>query len=445
MDRNEFIVQIISALEGREKESHESLMALKSKPQDIYRKLCYDFPSLTDAEISQLSDAVFTFSPCISKVAFLNPKFIENVLSLSFSSSNDEKSSDLCASLFLKLPYHFLNCNLSSLSIYLGNSNISYETEIPELDYNEILLPLTWDEIINRYRSLCLKSSVSLFTVSRTGNGFPTKYIDDILELMRFTGHVKGALTEQTSWGGPTDSWTLAQVLERAASESEVGSRRYGREAKEIWIHYTFLARDILLQHPAHLDQYLSDFLHALVPMEAVATRDVGKATGFPNDDQCLYALVLASVAVSLTNTHMATVGSHKTTKRSYSARVVSTITDCLVSVTDVLDRMVDYGSPKETIALICDVLGFYVLPPQGLSASAVGEVLVSSRLVAVALKAFVGATRPPGSTPALASNQHVAEVRRSVRVNISTLRICTCSNASYNYDDAHTNISFLF
>ena len=121
--RDEFLQMMISEL-NRQKEEDEFVLRRRCSPDEVHRKLCFDFPSVTILEINILTESIeqylssSTSSPSSSNSLHvsLNGKFLDNLVFLnSCQQSVDDPAfaqavASLCATIFLKLPIYLLNC-----------------------------------------------------------------------------------------------------------------------------------------------------------------------------------------------------------------------------------------------------------------------------------------------------------------------------------------------
>ena len=66
MDRDEFLAVMIAELSRQKEASPETFLAPRSKsPIEIFRKLCFDYPDVSEKEITELSKAFLSYLPIL--------------------------------------------------------------------------------------------------------------------------------------------------------------------------------------------------------------------------------------------------------------------------------------------------------------------------------------------------------------------------------------------
>jgi hypothetical protein len=367
MKREEFISQMIAEL-ARQKAADESAFANPPirNSMEIFRSLCFDFPTVNSDEISALANA-------INKIALeradidsvggfsLEEKFLQNLIYLSGSTpdvvDNNRESavSSLCSAVFINLPLRLLTLSRKQLSTIFRDQP---STAIPnQNDFNasgkEVDL-LPWVEICHRVRNFIMLGTSSLLACSPTSATSVDSRIGDCLvslstaikmvrcdkrdrDIVRLkmdnsltTLHqcflfnddlvLKAALDDRKAGDGPTaagDGPAAAgagaaavdgTTQSTATSSSEAESSAICGMAKDIWIHLSFLCRDLFVQHPESLDHptALHAVLGALIPLGSITSTGTGPSSSFPTAEECVFALILAGIVTGVVHTDAA-------------------------------------------------------------------------------------------------------------------------------------------
>lgn len=354
MLRDDFIAQMIAEL-TRQKDNDENSFnhPRVCSPKEIFQSLCYDFPITSPAELLILSDCINNFAVSsshdqISDNFWLADKFLENLKYLSGSPDRSgeidkEKAiSKLCAAVFLRLPFRLLSMTRGELSSIFCCLSSSLENESGHCNPN--LTPsgaplLSWQEICLRYRHFVLQGTASL-VANMEATTLVSKY-----DGKAKTSDCEGCLVEiskaikSIQWDSNTvkavefsdsDSMTLEQcfllnsmkvakmdvdqvddvmnidLLNITATSDTTESQNGESEsyfirgvAKDVWVHLSFLNRDLLVHYPEILNH--SSALPAVLGALLSSTGTGGPNSAFPSAPECMFVLILAGVIAGIT------------------------------------------------------------------------------------------------------------------------------------------------
>ena len=356
MLRDEFIAQMIAEL-TRQKDNDENSFHHPRvfSPQEIFQSLCFDFPIISAAELLILSDHVSKFAASSSSNQSSNnfsltDKFLENLNYLSGSpdrsgETDKEKAiSSLCAAVFLRLPLRLLSMNRRELSSFFCRLSSSPEGDSgcydPNFNPSETPL-LSWQQICGSYRHFVLQGTASLLsnievtTLVRNTNSkiinndsrghmvdlseaisriqwdinsgkSSKKYEFDLLTLEQcFIFNCEKASKADDIHADATtniDQLDIAANDNTAHATSEVPESSFIRSvAKDVWVHLSFLCRDLLVHYPEIINHSsaLPSVLTALLPSNVYR----GSSSTFPTAPECMFVLILAGVISGITTT----------------------------------------------------------------------------------------------------------------------------------------------
>lgn len=356
MKREDFINLMIAELE-RQKAADESAFTNPPirNPMEIFRSLCFDFPTVSTDEILALSDA--TNRIALEKADIdsvggfcLEEKFLQNLIYLSGSTpdvtDNKRESAvgSLCSAVFINLPLRLLTMTRKQLSSIFRDQ---HSTTIPSQDTLSVsrkdadLLP--WVEVCHRMRNFMMLGTSSLLTCSpttvllidsrigeclvslsnaikmvrcekRNGDIKCGKLDDDLTTLhqcflLNNDLALKAAIDDEDA-GDCTASASAFDGTARSSSSESESSAICGM-AKDIWIHLSFLCRDLFVQHPESLDHTaaLPAVLGALIPLGSISiTGGTGPSSSFPTAEECVFALILAGIVTGVVHTDVADI-----------------------------------------------------------------------------------------------------------------------------------------
>ena len=354
MKREDFINLMIAEL-ARQKAADEN--AFTNPPirnsMEIFRSLCFDFPTVSSDEILALSDA-------INKIALekadidsvggfcLEEKFLQNLIYLSGSTpdviDNKRESAvgSLCSAVFINLPLRLLMMTRKELSLIFRDqhSTMIPSQNTPSVSRKEVD-SLPWVEVCHRMRKFTMLGTSSLLTSSPTtvplldsrigeclvslSNAIKMvrcekrnsdmkcgKLDDDVTTLhqcflLNKDLAIKAAIDDEDAGDASASVSAFDGTARSSSSESE--SSAICGMAKDIWIHLSFLCRDLFVQHPESLDHpvALPAVLGALIPLGSISiTGGAGPSSSFPTAEECVFALILAGIVTGVVYTDVA-------------------------------------------------------------------------------------------------------------------------------------------
>ena len=367
MKREDFISQMIAEL-ARQKAADEDAFANPPirNSMEIFRSLCFDFPTVSSTEISALTDAINKIASggadIDSIVGFsLEEKFLQNLIYLSGSTpdviDNNRESAvgSLCSAVFINLPLRLLMLSRKQLSIVFRDQS---STTVPRQDDFSVsrkdadLLP--WVEICHRMRNFVMLGTSSLLTSSPTSvptidikigeclvslsnaikmvrcdkrnRDIKSGKMDDDLTTLHQCFLFNNDLVLKAAIDDRKAGDDVASALEGAAQStgmlpSESESSAICGMAKDIWIHLSFLCRDLFVQHPESLDHAnaLPAVLGSLIPLGSIA--GTGPSSSFPTAEECVFALILAGIVTGVVHADVT-----DTTREGVSAGISATM-----------------------------------------------------------------------------------------------------------------------
>lgn len=376
MDREQFISDIMSELRSRQANDTFNYNT-ESDPICVHRKLCYDYPDVSNDQISSLVKAFSTsVNSCLFK-SILHPKFIDNLVSFSTGSSKDlcaKNIGALCVEIFICLPFELLSLNIQELNSLFQIATMQLDDECPSQQF------YTWDEICEKYRSLCMSSTASMaidagldYIRSRSCLSYILDFCHDCHPFLSPSTDVAVDIS--------TSTVTLLQVLQSSSERTNY--------LKDIWLHCVFLVRDILAQLPVLLPSFIHRVVCVLFRIEkSTTTLPVGAQNTFPNQSECLLLLVLSSLSsASLTSD----LFSEQPEDQRHDVNIVVTsLTPYLSTAANIADRMLKYGNPNEAAVCVCDLGLIFCLSSSG------HDSLVASRLLHTAVSVYLSVRSLP-------------------------------------------------
>jgi hypothetical protein len=353
MSRDMFIKMMIEELE---KQQFADSNAFEKPPSltssQIFKKLCYDFPSLSIEEYTIFRDAInkLLLSHNINntnskeeqdfiEIFSLNHKLLDNLIYLSGSESktlpsdnninniNDnqlkqEIISDICGILYMKLPLYLLECNQLQISNIFCDHSVYIDvlnSKDGDSDNNNIVL-LPWFDICRRFHKFALKSTISLVTNGVNSSFNKDSNINTHLEqLIKASTYLKPNSDNITISNSNNNSMkfvdfiqiTMMEVAsEKEASEDENDGDDLNENykiidwLKNVWVHLVFLSRDLLIHFSDLIEQYLPLLCESLLPsiQSNAFGNNLNKFKIFPNSSECLFVLVCSSIACGISD-----------------------------------------------------------------------------------------------------------------------------------------------
>ena len=353
MKREDFINLMIAEL-ARQKAADEN--AFTNPPirnsMEIFRSLCFDFPTVSTDDILALSDAINRIAmekADINSVGgfCLEEKFLQNLIYLSGSTpdviDNKRESAvgSLCSAVFINLPLRLLTMTRKQLSSIFRDQ---HSTTIPSQNTLSLSIKdadlLPWVEVCHRMRHFMMLGTSSLLTCSPTtvllidsrigeclvslsnaikmvrcekrNSDIKCGKLDDDLTtlhqcfLLNNDLALKAAIDDEDT-GDCTASASAFDGTARSSSSESESSAICGM-AKDIWIHLSFLCRDLFVQHPESLDHTaaLPAVLGALISLGSISITATGPSSSFPTAEECVFALILAGIVTGVVHTDVA-------------------------------------------------------------------------------------------------------------------------------------------
>ena len=430
MDKSNFIAELIEALKFNQESIHES----KASPITIFRKLCYDFPIVSDDDIYILATSK---DEVINDINVLNPTFFRNCIEICGHGSNSSSSihslvatTNLSIFLFVKLPEMLFYRTLSSLSAVLKvNVIVSCSEDVDESKQSESVKLLDWRETLIRIEQFCTTVTSTMILSAGIEELRRHNTVELLLTLMRIW---KSQQTIRSHYPNPLTA-TLKEMVQHwndsevnVIGSTEFQDYEYERGCVDrIWIHYFFIIRDILQVYPQTISSYFPSLAQILLSNTyeireindptlnvnktyvAVARKSSLATTSFPTKQECLFALLCASVANTFNHNSISPKTRHSSPESSSSLSTLAQTRDiyhCLTPylpvLADTLDRMLKYGSLVETCSLTCDVISILLDNVAVYQPTATApykdrtEALLSSRLLSVFLFLYVDTLR---------------------------------------------------
>jgi hypothetical protein len=355
--RQQFLADIIAELSRQKLEDAAAFEGVQKVPASaLFRKLCFDFPSITDPELEQVYTAMrgllvpSTGSPVegdFKRAFYFNEKFLENIGYLCNTESTTATETNaggqaiykMAVAQFLASPAYLLCCPHSELSQLLSCDG-------------EPLV--SWKSILERFHRVVHLSSVSTIASHASINSSPAvlpvlqegaliaalcKAIDLLGKWVVRTERQLSRRADEEDWtaedasAGDTVSSGAALALEMLDSMGSVGdksgrfckaqslfavleavldasapgggdSRRslalldtVLRVIKPCWLHMSLFLRDVYVQFP----QLLPAQAGALLSVLDQRVVDFGrKSDEFPSAVECMYVVVLTSLCASV-------------------------------------------------------------------------------------------------------------------------------------------------
>lgn len=287
--REQFLADIIKEL-SRQQEEDAAGFAGVQRPNEttVFRKLCFDFPLVSEEDLTQLLISMSNFIQGFKSGAGSGPfaaeftlheKFLENVLLLCNRHTTDAEASavpggsaeiarfKIAAMLFTRLPAYILQCSDQRLMQLLGRDQ----------------LQRSWKDLLLRYQSFVLLSTVSTIG-SHIGSGIVqylleseclTSLSDSIATLGAFTVQAERVLSDleaQTSASTTVDTTeTVAPVVDpldhlitigmlsaTAQNETAPVNKKRVKSLKELLQYVLVTATVYLSTHPGEAEAHMN-------------------------------------------------------------------------------------------------------------------------------------------------------------------------------------------
>lgn len=295
MSREGFIEAMIAELQ--QQKSLNGGGNFVSKPLDglqVFRKLCFDFPEITGVEIETLNTALISSLDSVAKGGkivgivndgfYLHHKLIENVVEMASEShsAKTESVSQFGSTLFIKTVKFMMGLEMGQLEVLLGHPHDSSHK-------------LTWLDVIRFIGVIASKCTASLLTSVKPENLLRGYYLTDICWLVEVMSPFRDANADKetatskdtlgkiisiawshtnlnnssgrsshsssnSSGNSNSNSSSVPKLNDRSIEPSPEEYIGIAEQVRNMWIHYIFLARDVLVEYPELLVTTLTKF-----------------------------------------------------------------------------------------------------------------------------------------------------------------------------------------
>ena len=204
LSRDDFIAFMIAELSRQQTQDAEAFLRPRQySTGELFRKLCFDFPDVTNEDLERLSTGLkeifeserFTAQILMEssdpddliQIFTLDYKFIENLIFISGEAGNSigtignmgQKRSEiaglLCCNIFLTLPRHTIACTRQRISAIFNGRPIALGSTG---DSSSVILE--WPDILRRYYSLVSRCSASLISGAGPDALVRGRYVTDL-------------------------------------------------------------------------------------------------------------------------------------------------------------------------------------------------------------------------------------------------------------------------
>ena len=300
MDRDSFIQQMIAELMRQKENDVETFEKTSKNAAAIFRSLCYDYPMIEDSDLISLATEIRSYAMQSASVCdefrskfWLHDKFLDNLVYLSTISpkateeSREKAMGILSASVFIHLAALMLSTSQAELSrLFCGPRSTdddddddyycnpkSSTNSTPSAQDPSLLLP--WPELVARFRSFVLQGTSSLLTGIESEASTTLEVVRIIIDNIKVTGTCLSGVQSQSSTSAftslsqyfhkvganpPTEETAMITSTTASASVSASAMTAASDEVsqyttvmstcRDVWLHWAFLGRDLLIQHP---------------------------------------------------------------------------------------------------------------------------------------------------------------------------------------------------
>eukprot|EP01041_Mallomonas_annulata_P006797 gene6797-13765_t len=376
MERESFISEIIGELTRQQSNNTFNEINTVASPSEIHRKLCYDYPIVTGPEIKILVQAIATSPASFFTCGIVQKKFLENIVYYSSSNENSKFFGELCAAEFVSFPDRLLLCNRQELSLLLDDS-------LPPGLENEnttehISATLQWTEILNRFKSICLMSTISTMADVDVNILSTSSFLDSIFNILTIF-HPKSSQKIQFQH----QPGTLRDIIELIKSDEELNSTIFDSlqvdkeklliDFKEIWIHLCFLVRDLFIQFPSLIPSFLSNIIQIILHNKDTTKRITATSPptphsqsnsnsygskSFPNESECIFILIISNISESILPSSKQFL--YNLNNRSNILNLQSSLSSYMSCIGDIIERMLKYGNAIETSHFIVNLMNLF-------------------------------------------------------------------------------------
>ena len=334
---------------------------------------------------------------------------------------------DICAIVFLKLPCYLLSCDKQKAS-QLITDKIKFDKDTD--DVNLTSNALEWIDICKLFHTNILKSTASLLVGMGSRTLISGDYLTSLIKAITYLRPNNNRNINDDS----NTNMTFAQYIQsintriRQAKDIQIDSNdndieiseeeyTVQRIAQDIWIHFIFLTRDLLIQFPELLPKTLPQLCDSLINEDDASSVFLSvDRNKFPTSSECLLVLVFSSIAVSLSaspqsptstpeleDVKVAMIKKQVRAKRIAAARVClkKQIDPVFDKLTDIMERMLHHSPDKgvEAAAMLCDVIQLFITIDDSVTMNPITlnelinnshEKLITSRVLSILVKIWM-------------------------------------------------------
>lgn len=360
--RDSFIAELIAALEVIPMNELASLTG-----KQIYRKLCFDFPQVTDQDIITLAKYLDTLSvdEMILEGIVLNEIFLHNLLYISMHATSEAYEVSLCnllAIVYINIPMKAMHTNVSKVAVIITSSQ----------SYNE-------STTIHAFAKLVCTSLASYYIKSYKDIAFGNLFLGNLIALLQALSpfsEISNTFTDENS--------LLSKLkLNENASISF-----------EVWTYLLYLYRDIINLHTQYIGTSLLQVCASL-NIEVLITGSTQIAS-----KHYLWLSFLSSSSASFT-IQFNTQSSHLNILKKYMYDHL----DGIITIIEHILINANYASIESTINALIDITFFIISVDKydrihdTITSSTVFNRVITSRLVIIIIDFIFGGKSSAVST----------------------------------------------
>jgi hypothetical protein len=368
MDRDEFIKLMISEL-SKQKEENASTFenpAIKT-PDEIFNKLCFDYPLVNFDEMNTLAAAIIEITnnnvspscPKLGSVLYFNPKFLDNLITMNIESYEKKSDvSDLGAVVFISYLNHMLNQGHSKLS------SLFRESLKPNVldSYSETV---SWESILTRFNDFIFMLNPSVLNGVSQEIFLKHDFFSTLTSIIStLNPYIQLPHVKKDSLSGK-----LRCFLDSEQKNDPQFSDETSILLKNIWVHLVLVAKDILMIYPSTISVYLTKFLDSIISdkiLESFRTDShfhVFSPKSYPESHECLSILVLTHISTNemskISDLKSLSSTNHTASKieNECCLFITSYISKNSSFIVSTIERMMKYSiSDGEGLKFLCDL-----------------------------------------------------------------------------------------
>ena len=298
MDRDSFVQEMIAELMRQKEHDLHTFEKPSKNAAAIFRSLCYDYPMIEDSDLISLATEIRNYAMQATSVCdefrskfWLHDKFLDNLVYLSTISpkateqSREKAMGILSASVFIHLSALMLSLSQADLSRLFCGPRSTDDEDADDYYYNpksstnsvsSVLDPrllLSWPELIARFRDFVLQGTSSFLTGIETEASTTLEFVRLIVDNIKVMGTCLSGVKGQSSKAAvvmslsqyfqkiganpPIEECITTAITTTSTSSmtpvSDESSSHYTTVmsvCRDVWLHWSFLGRDLLIQHP---------------------------------------------------------------------------------------------------------------------------------------------------------------------------------------------------